>query len=249
MKRWTFRILLCLFLGVVTTIAVAWGCLALKPLPDLQAKSTIAVFTHDTERHMWWIGKAERGLGWHIYSLFPDSTWVGAGRIVPEQLPTWVIGEELNLANRPIVSAVGCGWPLVCMSARQTGNDDTENAIARTGVVRSGLGPQAVLWGSWESAIQLNSDQPGFIRRPSVLPYHVELYGFAVNVILFSALWMLTFTIRPLQRAMRRRHGRCIKCRYDLRGTSRGTSGRKMCPECGTLTSKEKSTTGYKNLV
>ncbi len=227
MKRWTFRILLCLFLGVVTTVSVAWGCLALKPLPDPKAKNTIA-FSHDLKSHVWWIGQAERGMGWHIYSLYPQSPWVAGGQIVPEQLPTWVIGKDRNRTDGPIMAVVACGWPLVCVSARQTGIDDTENAIARTGVVRSGLGPQAVLWGSWENAIQLKPDQPGFIRRPSVLPYLVEWHGFGVNVVVFSGLWMLTLTIWPLRRAIRRRRGQCPICAYTLH-----SNFEQGCPECG----------------
>ncbi len=53
--------------------------------------------------------------------------------------------------------------------------------------------------------------------------------GFALDAIIYAvALWTLSSMPFVLRRLIRRRRGRCIHCGYDLRGTlSQG------CPECG----------------
>ena len=65
-----------------------------------------------------------------------------------------------------------------------------------------------------------------------LLPLRPILPGFAINTIFYAAiLWILMLGPVTARRMIRRKRGRCIKCGYDLRGTSGG--GGEVCPECG----------------
>jgi len=55
--------------------------------------------------------------------------------------------------------------------------------------------------------------------------------GFAINTIFYAAILWMPFAPFVLRRHIRRKRGHCIKCGYDLRGTSGG--GGEVCPECG----------------
>ncbi len=65
------------------------------------------------------------------------------------------------------------------------------------------------------------------------LPLRPIWPGFAINTLFYAAiLWLLTLGTFTARRMIRRKRGRCIKCGYDLRGTSGG----EVCPECGATT-------------
>ena len=82
------------------------------------------------------------------------------------------------------------------------------------------------------------------VRNGILLPVNINMYtvydiralplrpiwpGFAINTIFYAAiLWLLTLGPFTARRMIRRKRGQCIKCGYDLRGTSEGG-----CPECG----------------
>lgn len=55
--------------------------------------------------------------------------------------------------------------------------------------------------------------------------------------IIYTVLWLLIGGPFALRRHLRRQHGSCIKCGYDLRGASHGA-----CPECGTAPKGRKRT-------
>jgi len=55
--------------------------------------------------------------------------------------------------------------------------------------------------------------------------------GLAADAAVFGGAWMgLLLLPAPVRRALRRRRGRCVACKYDLRGLPADTP----CPECGT---------------
>ena len=61
------------------------------------------------------------------------------------------------------------------------------------------------------------------------LPLRPLWRGFAINTVFYGVLlWMLWLSPFAARRLIRRKRGHCIKCGYDLRGTSGG-----VCPECG----------------
>src|SRR5204863_9181926 len=54
--------------------------------------------------------------------------------------------------------------------------------------------------------------------------------GFAINTIFYAAiLWLLFVAPFKLRRWRRIKRNHCVKCNYDLRGTTH-----QRCPECGT---------------
>ena len=69
---------------------------------------------------------------------------------------------------------------------------------------------------------------PALWRR---LPLAPIWPGFAINTLFYAALLWLGFCGPfALRRQIRRKHGRCVKCGYDLRGAPGTDAG---CPECG----------------
>ena len=68
--------------------------------------------------------------------------------------------------------------------------------------------------------------------RYRTLPLRPIWPGFAINTLFYAAIiWLLTFGPFAARRFFRNKRGHCIKCGYDLRGTSGG-----VCPECGATT-------------
>ncbi len=83
--------------------------------------------------------------------------------------------------------------------------------------------------GSYEFALLLPSwirDRTG--RLLEFLPLGPIWPGFAINTIFYAAILWLPFAPFQLRRNLRVKHGLCIKCGYDLRGTEH-----EVCPECG----------------
>lgn len=53
--------------------------------------------------------------------------------------------------------------------------------------------------------------------------------GFGLNVLVFTAAWLVILVVpKESRRTRRRRRGLCERCGYDLRGNAEG-----RCPECG----------------
>ncbi len=64
-----------------------------------------------------------------------------------------------------------------------------------------------------------------------LIPRRPTWPGFAVNTLFYAAIvWLLVLAIFTTGRVIRNKRSLCIKCGYDLRGTSGGGGG---CPECG----------------
>ena len=70
---------------------------------------------------------------------------------------------------------------------------------------------------------------------PRPIPFRPVWPGFPINTLFYATLlWLVTLGPFAARRVIRRKRGRCIKCGYDLRGTSGG--GGEACPECGATT-------------
>ena len=64
------------------------------------------------------------------------------------------------------------------------------------------------------------------------LPIKPIWFGFAVNTIFYAVMvWLLALGPFAARRVIRSKRGCCIRCGYDLRGSSGG--GGEVCPECG----------------
>ena len=87
-----------------------------------------------------------------------------------------------------------------------------------------GLEELATRW-ALDTGIWVGSGDSG---RPLILALRPSWPGFAVNTIFYAVILWLPFAPFQLRRYVRVKRGHCIKCGYDLRGSSGGG-----CPECG----------------
>ena len=128
MRRWFTRIsprraafggLLCLFLGVVTTVGVAWGIVmfVVDTSPPVSMRFNDLVWVIDLgkrepELHLRWSNGANRGLGFHI------------GRMQV----TYSFGEQLSpkeVGRMDEVEFVEVGWPLFAMQGMRSHGPDS----------------------------------------------------------------------------------------------------------------------------
>jgi hypothetical protein len=92
MRRWILRILLCLIVGAVTTVAVAWGCANL-----FGARYSVRLYTpHGFSDHNW---PEQETQGWPLRAL--------AEQIPPDDYPATVT--VIKLENAKL--ALGPIWP------------------------------------------------------------------------------------------------------------------------------------------
>ena len=117
------------------------------------------------------------------------------------------------------------GWPSRCLQW-ESWSEFEVNFLQGTTIYRN-EGHPARTW--WRSGIPVSTQRFGFGSRSwKGLPIHPVYFGFVVNTIFYAVLlWILTLGPFTARRMIRRKRGLCIKCAYDLRGTSGG------CPECG----------------
>ncbi len=67
------------------------------------------------------------------------------------------------------------------------------------------------------------------IYIPRLLPLRPIWIGVAVNTVFYAALlWLLLTASLRTRRLIRKRRGECVRCGYDLRGTTDI-----ICSECG----------------
>ena len=220
-----------LFLGAIVNVAVAWGFAAgievdLAPY-DIYTENVFEPFATKS----WTLYKLER----------PGATSFSSSREVDsadgtfetdlrprEVVPKWttlksVATRDIAVAEERYVD--GRGWPtlsLWCEYFEITPTDwqpenDIEFAIA--GGVEGEHPP-------WAEGGEHDSIYPHALPLRPIWP------DFAINTVFYAAiLWLLTFGPFTARRLIRRKRGHCIKCGYDLRGTSGG--GGEVCPECG----------------
>lgn len=217
MKRWFTRILICLAMGAVTTVGLAWT-LALT-MPNLEGDASWVTAT-GAARTRWAVaalrspgsldigGVAKRKLDWS-----PDIDEI--------QVPGWS-----RAAHPPTRSEVedgtwfyehARGWPILALYWRDTYSHASQPPNWRTE------------WG-WEI--------PGRFAKSRTVPLAVIWPGFLMDALFYGALWFgLIVGLGATKRALRTRRGLCPMCAYDLRG---GTleAGRlchriQGCPECG----------------
>jgi len=230
MKR-IIRISLCLVLGVVTTVAVAW------------AMARWSVSTERITEDMWpyppteiasdeYIALAKYGVRPNEGRKFAKSSVEGWGY---RRETYWEItGPLFDPAQRGggmsggfswVAATHVSGWP--CRALR------CDERVDRASERQSGLTyrERYQLFGGFDVIDHLPEPTPGFepwpIERP--IPVRPILPGFIVNTLFYAAIWFgVLFVPGIAKRAIRRKRGRCVKCGYDLRGDV--AAG---CPECG----------------
>jgi len=196
MKRTIFRISLALLLGVVTSVAVAWGCAcAWRPY--------------------------RTNVTWRSIVPVPPS-WPEYMQNAGLQQPTTALVERFRVATVRYTKGDFAGrW--VGLSECYFG---VPFRAMRWEAVRAsrGLdtGPFVDHVPDWRRGIRVGNLQ-------AWLPLVPHWPGLLANTALYGSAWaLLLFGPGIIRRMRRRRAGRCVKCGYDLRGST-STS----CPECG----------------
>ena len=227
MRPWSVRILVCLALGLLTTVAIAWAA-------SLQTRAGSIVRDGMTWRRR---DPAQReGEGWLRAHLMYKPAWrCGVGQAVPPlgyeswtptpRTPEQAIGGHARTLTLPwlngqrpwpaplkgdIVYLDEYGWPFLALYTRRFGMLATDPG---------------------EKLLDLRS-VPWFARRPlgdlGGLPIGIVWPGLVANTAIWSLPWAPLILAVPLRRYFRLRRGLCPACGYDLAGNTTG-----VCPECG----------------
>ena len=226
MKRWFTRLAVFLLLGAIVNVAVAWGC-AVWVDPT---KGEDEIGFRSSGQHTWeFVRTVAPGTtllwstrGWRKEPLgIPDHGPAPEGFV-----PSWTdlgvaTSEFIDIVDRSPDSLVlerrwlHCfGWPRRSLWSHWHRIDDP--------------GEPAPVYTSGGYVLSL---EPWMNFIPRALPARPIWSGFTINTIFYAALlWLLAFGPLAARRFIRHKRGRCIKCGYDLRGTSGGGGG---CPECG----------------
>ncbi len=254
MRRWVTRSLICLVLGAVTTVLVAWGQIA-AAWRSVRLLSFVPAYASDDPPaavHYYFIYRAE------YYSVQYGTSGFGGvtvfsdiGPIVPleydNHAPTGdgPLGVSANVDNRNRRVLQWPDWAFAYTPdypSRYLGGGfraqaagwpmlalvscvDTANALSTP----TGDPNRIIIDGiPVDDALLVKHSGTGY----AVLPTRPLPLGFAVNTVLGAIAWLVLFTgTRVFVRAWRRRRHHCTHCNYDLRNLPDTTD---KCPECGT---------------
>jgi hypothetical protein len=210
-----FMLLLCLLLGILSTLALAWGCAALvnpcsaagdfehQPRPD--GRSDVLVIQSR-------FGHTRINRAVCDQLILDDAT----GGI---RMARWSARGEASSESR-------AGWPLRAFSCDNP--DEVSIIINSSGMQMAGNGGKSVR-GGWE----LSPFAGGMFGKSwRAIPLRPLWGGLLVDILVLATLWFaLLAGMDAFRRSRRRERGLCPRCAYDLR--SSGVT-HKRCPECGT---------------
>jgi len=213
-RRLILRIGLCLFLGAITTVAVAWGLPFIMPqnISDATPTSESGSFAKRIMKsHNWNRGGAiirSTYVGWYVTevvgSLADDFQRVNSHPNVPAD------ATNIRLYPEHQFGYVESGLPLKCFEGSIHRRFDTTRETVES---------------DWAICVESQNS-----RIEGAIPLKPRLIPFAINTAFYGLLAMLsTLVITRIGRSRwRKKHGLCPSCGYDLRG--RPDAG---CPECG----------------
>ena len=222
-----------LLLGAVVNVAVAWGFAVSVDLGVHTAirigARRVAVFHRDLDETDFdgWKLMRRTALGGRVVAVVPEKATAPRDSADPDDVPADAASAYRRLCkytDRPVNWPPGSwkdlvdqsrGWPMLAMCCQYEYN----SYIPGTTFVING--------------IQIDDGQ-SVIGEAIVLPLRPIWPGFAINTLFYATLLWSPFALHQLRRMIRRKRGHCIKCGYDLRGTSGGGGeGGSGCPECG----------------
>lgn len=209
---WIRRVVLFLLLGAVVNVAVAWGCAIVRGDPSAgsrrmryQGQGYRTFIDAATGFGCAFVIEYSPRVNGHAYSappIYSDRTW-------------WEPNATTKMAA---IAHIGCGWPMLALSARVRPTPASAGAEQRSIVIEDGfvLGAKAL-------------NPPRDETLPIILPYQPIWFGFAVNTGGFGGVLLAIFVVPgAIRRLVRRRQRRCPACGYP-----RGSSA--VCSECGRL--------------
>ena len=247
-KGWILRITVCLVLGVITTIAVAWGCAVWSEATFGRMGTQVATeATLDFLRRAGWEPRQTTTDWGYTHSIqewrgFGASDWFVIETAVQQQTSNLLINGMFNF-DFCIAHISRFGWPLRSLVGGHL--DPAGNGVGATTWLspwrpraRGNVGANPIDRRTqtpmlkWQYSMSVAVPKKlGPLRLPADrrLPVHPIWIGFIIDSIFYAAiLWILTLNAALLNRYRRLVRGRCPNCGYDLRGDSGGG-----CSECG----------------
>lgn len=244
MGRRIFFLCLCLVLGAISTVAVAWAFEFVVPFSQ-----------HGDSGQVW---ENSRSNAWlFVLCPAPGSLWITSMRtkvspqalqelqhlettygrqpetygVSQELVPRWTglheplgefSGDGLNQELRGITAH---GWPALALWAELRNPPGSTQQYTRQDM-------QNWTHGGWAVPNWTTSSSRPFL----FLPLQPLWPGFALDTAFYAAAWWVVLAAPfALRRLIRRKHGLCGACGYDLRG--RGAK-HERCPECGAVISR-----------
>jgi len=230
MKRSARWLIVCVLLGVVTTIAVAWACGAwVDPYATIQPSPRQSGGAANGRHYAFWIvGESEAFGTMRTYSQWWDGPSNNRGELgepffgPPEPLiPTWapflVPSADIPAGPRHVRVADARGWPFLAMWS----------GLSYDGKIQPPTKIPTITHGLVLNPNAMSGPSPATTVR--MLPLALIWGGFFADIAFYSLVWLVLLMLTIVgRRALRSRHGCCAICGYDLRATPHG-----KCPECG----------------
>jgi len=183
----------CLLLGAIVNVLVAWGVTVFLPVPQSAGVRVAGV-------------PADR---WVRSDLVADETVISRG--VGRTLYTIQGSQEAFNHGWWVGGAIRTGWPARSMEGWGLYDDTSKREVNYWS-----FGHPARLRPRW-----LEQHMPGG-TFPAQFPLRPLGFGLVVNTLFYGILiWLTGFGFSSLKRARRRRRGRCAWCGYELRGLER----------------------------
>ncbi len=230
-RRRVVRVALCIVLGAVTTVGVAWGCAVRGEALAFPRHWKLTPITQWDETVGWYAARPYEEVPW---LMMPPTGWPSTanyrGAIANRRLTyrKAQAGHMLNGGDLYVQENVQSGWPARAMQV-------TWHLEAWVGT--HGPPSKAPIARSWlERGLQTESLKRAarFQDMPLALPMLPVLPGFLLDTLFYAVpWWALLATPGLIKRWRRKRRGACVACGYDLRGLPGGTVLRTVTDEDG----------------
>ncbi len=223
-RRIAVRLVVFLLLGLVTNVAVAWGCCAYSAQLPTDNSSIYSLWDSipPTDEDRSWLADNQ----WESRAPYSDyvyrvaSRQIGGIGLTRKAFMEWGQATTATKAKaRPQVFFAirnWTGWPARCMYSEQWMMN------RRTG-------------GTYESrlsvaTVHVQHRWNGYPFTDTRALAGLPLFpGFLINTLFYAVLlWLLWSAPFATRRLIRKRRGHCLKCGYDL-----GHAEHDVCPECG----------------
>ncbi|MCI0629594.1 MAG: hypothetical protein L0Y44_02940 [Phycisphaerales bacterium] len=226
LKRWLRRTVIVGSLGLLTSIAVAWGLATSIPNPPNIAETESCFVRWDRAWHtLEWRRTGNAHYGW--VEVRAETEYWTVDRLLahyrdrikmsPEHWrdspPGWGTMAQPTQPHTGTAIDSAAGWPMLCLwdQYRRVHNGDQLINLD--------------FHGSWLISGGPSPNRGDFVA----LPLRPLWLGLSANAAFYGALWSLAiFGPRTIRRTIRRRRGRCLACGYNLQANL--APG---CPECG----------------
>ena len=186
-------------IGAAATVLVAWAFVFIMPDPPAGPVTISSIAGHD--------------LAWpkRVISFWPPPQHFANGASPGLRWARWegsLPRGRRGLLDHYAIHDLTAGWPIPAVRLRRDLFAQSPQAMAHF-TARSGLPPRF-------------GDTSLAIPRTPLWP------GFAVDTAFYGVLAFLAWSAPgPIRRHSRRRHGRCLRCGYNLNASAG------VCPECG----------------